>query len=294
MRRRSYLTLVGSLVSGGCLGEQSGGGSESTPTATPTPTEGLTATETPTPTPTPTETPAPTETPTPTPEPEPSVIRANPVMTWAEYGDTGTQATTAFGAGAPVLIGSRHRLPTADGKVDATVQCTIYDSGEEIATDALEITELVDTAGPWRNEAMFDFEADRFERGTYSAEILLHEDRFGTRARTDPIEFEIVDPLTAGEVEIVEINHPDPITANEPFWIDVVYKNVSDRDSSIVSDYSLRRNLGDWVAGDEPWVENLAAGAEYTWERTGMKLPRGEYTERLDGLDLTWSFEIER
>lgn len=294
MRRRSYLAVLGSLVSGGCVGGQSGSDSEPTPSGSATPRETPTPTETPSPTATPTGTPTPTETETPTPEPEPTAVQTNPVMAWDEYGDVEAERTSAFGAGAPVVIGSRHRLPTVDGKVDATLQCNVYEGEEQLSKDTLEITELVDTAGPWAHEAIFVFESETFERGSYSAEVLLRDDRFGTRVRTDPIEFEIVDPLTSGEVEIIEVDHPDPIKANEPFSMDIVLKNVSDRDSSIVSDHSVRRNLGEWTNFDDTRTANIAAGAEFVWERTDWELPRGEYTERLDALDLTWSFEVER
>jgi hypothetical protein len=292
MRRRRYIATIGTLVSAGCVGGQPGNGSDSTATgATETATPTVAAMETPTPTGTST----PTETPTSTPEPEPEILQANPVTRWGKFGDVIENPTSAFGSGALVSIGSRHELPVVDGKLGATVQCNIYDGDERIEEETSETSKLVDPADTQKEEVVFRFDIQGMGKGTYGAEIIAQDDRFGTRARSNRIEFDIVGPLTAGEVEVVEVDHPASITAEEPFWLDVVFKNVSDRDSSIVSDHSLRRNLGDWATADTKLGENLAAGEEFTWERTGIELPRrGEYTERLDGLDLTWSFDVER
>lgn len=289
MRRRSYLTLMGTLVGAGCVGDSS---RESTLTPSETPTDTAKPTATPTPEPTETPTPEPTETPSPTPEPEPTLVRVNPVMEWDRFGDVVDERTSAFGAGAPVRVGSRQRLPVVNGKIDSVAQCTLYDGGRRLNQKSLEITELVDTARTRRNEVWFEFPPSDFENGTYTATLTVQDNHFGNRTRTDRIEFDVVEPLTDGEIEVVEREFPETMTANEPFSFAVVLENVSSRDSSIVSPISARANYGEFRQTDSVLVVNLASGARYRLEQE-LELPRARYTQRLDGLGVSWSFRVQ-
>lgn len=214
------------------------GESESPDTETPKST--ATPTESPTATPTTEETP--TSTSTQTPEPEPSFVQANPVTGWETHGDVIDNYTRAFGNGGNVFLASRQEVPIVDGKVDTTVQCDLYDGDERIDRELTEVTELIDEPDGYTNETGFWFSPERFERGTYGAEIIVQDNHLGNRVRTNRIEFDIVDPLVSHEVAIVERDIPDTIVAGEPFSYEVVIENVSDRDSSIVSEMEVTEN----------------------------------------------------
>lgn len=281
MDRRAYLTALGTTVAAvsGCSEE------ESTGTATAPATTGATET------PTTTETPATTQ--TPEPDPAPRITEAGLLLTRNDR-LTLAEELESIGRGGDLGLEAEYELPVSDGAADGTVEARVIDSeGTQIERNSDEASAVVNDGSEFRDgESRFVFDTASWELGSYTAEILVNSEGYGTTSSTE-LPVEIVEPLGEGEVELRLAEFPDNAVARETFEWTLGVRNLSDRDSSLVTD-TVTIDL----AGNEPvesdirYRRNIPAGEEVLIEEEIGFRYSGTYTYRIDAVDAEFSFTI--
>jgi len=275
MDRRAYLTAL-SAAAAAVSGCSDGG---STATTTGTAADG---------TATPTEQ-APVEDP---PDPAPTVTDAGLLLDRGEYASLGD--IDSVGQGGPLVVGVAYDLPASGGSARGLVETRVSDGdGAELDTNTREVDIVADGDSVSRR-AWFAFDTIDWDQGSYTAEVLVNSEGYGTTASTE-VPFDIVEPLGAGEAEMYIADFPDEAVAGEEFDWTLGFRNLSDRDSSVVSAIvTLDPAMGDSVALDIPYRENVPAGESITVERTDIRVSQsGTYTYAIGRLDAEVSFTIQ-
>lgn len=269
MDRRAYLTALGATAAAlsGCSEENRTG-------TTATPTERASA----------------------TPErsdPSPRMTDVGLMMGRGEYTTLGD--IRSVGQGGSLVIGTEYDLPASEGSASGLVETRVFDSeGTRLDTNTTEVTVVADGDSVSR-QAWFAFGTADWTPGDYTAEVLVNSHPYGTTV-SETVAFEIVEPLGAGEVEMYIDEFPDDAVASEEFDWTLGFRNVSDRDSSVVTDTVLLDPArGDSVLLDVPYRENVPAGGETTVPREDIKITRGgTYTYRIEELDAEVGFTLGR
>lgn len=269
MDRRSYLTGLGAAVAAvsGCSG---GDSTATTGTATST------------------------ATPTPEPEPSPRMRDAGLLLDTGPFTSIDDELDSV-GQGGKLVVGAEYDLPASDGSASGLVEMRIFDSeNSRVDTKTTEVNVVADGDHVSRR-VWFAFGTADWTPGEYTAEVLVNSNIYGTTV-SETVAFEIVEPLGAGEVELYIDEFPADAVAGEEFDWTVGFRNLSDRDSSVVTDIVvLDPARGDSVRLDIPYRENIPAGGSITVRRTDINITRaGSYTYRIDALDAHVSFSIGR
>lgn len=281
MDRRTYLTTLGAaaVALSGC--------SEGDSTETTSGTTAGTATPTERPSATPEETP--TETP---PDPSPTVTDAGLLLERGAYATLGD--IDSVGQGGPLVVGVEYDLPASGGSARGLVETRVVDSdGARLDTNTHEVDVVADGDSVSRR-AWFAFDTTDWDRGSYTAEVLVNADGYGTTTSTE-VSAGIVEPLEKGEVEMYIADFPDDAVAGEEFDWTVGFRNLSDRDSSVATGIvTLDPATGDSVALDIPYRENVPAGGTTAVERTDIRVNQaGSYTYRIAAIDAEVSYTIQ-
>lgn len=273
MRRRAYLTAVGSglAVLGGC----SGGDSEATPTATPEPT--------------------PEPTPESTPVPSPSVTEAGLLLDREEFSALDSDIESV-GRGGEAIVGATFEMPAGGGSVRGLVEATVYDSeNSDVASNTSDISAVVDEGQQYqRRTVWFAFDTESWAQGRYAAELNINDESYGTSADATTVEFDVVEPLGEGEVEIEQVDPADQIFVDEEYTMEFTATNVSERDSSVVVDTVTLEYEGREAQFDYVITENIAVdgAVTVTLEDLSFNVP-GRYTFRLPEQDAEFVFTVE-
>lgn len=269
MDRRAYLTALGAaaVAVSGC----SEGDSTTSESDTPTGTESTEA--------------------TPTPEPTPTVTDAGLLLDRGEYASLGD--IDSVGRGGPLVVGVEYDLPASGGSASGLVETRVFDAdGARLDTNTSKVDVVADgdSVGRW---AWFAFDTADWEQGSYTAEVLVNSDSYGTTASTE-ISFDVVEPLGPGEVEMYLAEFPDDPVARENFDWTLGFRNLSDRDSSVVTAIvTLDPARADPVALDSPYRENVPAGEAIQVEETDFRINRpGTFTYEIARLDADVTFTI--
>jgi hypothetical protein len=284
MDRRAYLTAVGSGLAlfAGC---SDSAGEEQTGTAT------RTATETPTATPEPT----PESTPTPEPEPTPTVTDAGLLANQGEYSELDSDID-GVGQGGTLFVGTEFEMPVSNGSVSGFVEVTVYDSTDsEVATNSVDIGATAEDRQRQSRQAWLSFETESWALGEYTAEVVINSDDYGTTSTARSVAFDVVEPLDEGEVEIERADPSDQIFVDEDVTIEFTVTNVSDRDSSLLTDFpTIEYETGESAELDVIYIENLPAGESETVRTTEISFNvAGTYTFRLSEQDAEFTFTVE-
>lgn len=274
MDRRAYLTALGTAAAAvsGCSEGDSTETADDTATADGTPTEAGTA----------------------TPEqsdPTPTVTDAGLLLDRGEYATLGD--IDSVGRGGPLVVGVEYDLPASEGSARGLVETRVLDdSGTRLDTSTAEVDVVADGDSVSRR-AWFDFDTIDWERGSYTAELLVNSDSYGTTATTE-VAFDVVEPLGEGEVEMYLAEFPNDPVAGENFDWTLGFRNLSDRDSSVVSGIvTLDPAYSDPVALDSPYRENVPAGEAVQVEKTDFRINRpGTYTYSIARVDAEVSFSL--
>lgn len=280
MDRRTYLTVLGAAVAAvsGC----SEGDSTATTTAT-----GTAGTATPTDRATPTPEQTPTEEP---PDPSPTVTDAGLLLDRGEYASLGD--IDSVGQGGPLVVGVEYDLPVSGGSARGLVETRIFD-GDGVRVDA-NITEVdvVADGDSVSRRAWFAFETTDWDRGSYTAEVLVNSDRYGTTTSTE-VAVDIVEPLGEGEVEMYIAEFPDDAVAGEEFDWTLGFRNLTDRDSSLVTDTATFDPAGhESVTLSSETRENVPANDEIL-DESEIGVPHVDsYTYRLTEVGAEVSFSV--
>lgn len=276
MDRRAYLTTLGAAAVSGC----SGGDSTATVTETPSGTVS-TATDGPT---TPTEQ---TE-----PDPTPSVTDAGLLLERGRHATLGD--IDSVGQGGPLVVGVEYDLPASGGSARGLVEVRVRDTdGTEQVTDSIERDAVVAGDSEFSSEkSWFAFETADWEQGSYTAEVLVHSESYGTTASTE-VSAEVVEPLGEGEVEMYLAGLPDDAVAGEEFDLALGFRNLTDRDSSLVTDtvtFDPARRESVTISSEKR--KNIPANDQLLAKTTiGVPYP-GSYTYRLREVGAEVSFTI--
>ncbi|MBX0286990.1 hypothetical protein [Haloarcula salinisoli] len=279
MHRRAYLTALGAAAAAvsGCSEGDSTGTATTTDTAadgTATPTERGTATPE-----------------QPDPDPTPSVTDAGLLLDRGEYATLGD--IDSVGQGGPLVVGVEYDLPASEGSARGLVETRVFDDqGTRLETNTTEVDVVADGDSVSRR-AWFAFDTIDWEQGSYTAEVLVNSDSYGTTASTE-VAFDIVEPLGEGEAEMFLAEFPDDAVARENFDWTLGFRNLSDRDSSVVTGIVTLDPAGaDPVALDSPYRENVPAGGAIQVEKTDFGINRpGTYTYEIARIDADVTFTI--
>lgn len=284
MERRAFLATVGAAtVVAGC----SSGGSSGT-TETPTKTD--------TSTPTTTETVSATESPTETPAPSPEIEAVNMISGWREAGDVVDNEVDAFGRGATVVAGATVELPVRDGAVDVSYRLSVYKDGEkvdeQIANPSRTSTDATGTIT--REFSLHSSNTAGWELGTYDAAFALGDDITGQIVGDDDLGFTLNEPLTDDEAQLVTTDVPSDITAGESFDYSLTLRNDADRDSSLVSNLSVREEGSDqWADTGADVHVSIGSDRERRITLRDTTIGRaGTYIVRLDSIGDTFTIEV--
>lgn len=262
MDRRAYLTALGATAAAvsGC--------SEGDGTATPTRTS------------------------TTTPEPTPRVTDAGLLLDRDEYA-TLDDDIESVGQGGLLVVGTEYDLPASDGSARGLVEARVFDrDGTRIETNTTEVNVVTD-GDRVNRQAWFAFETADWDRGSYTAEVLVNSDDYGTRSSTE-VGFDVVEPLGPGEVEMEVVEQPDEIVVRERFDMTIAIRNLSDRDSSLVVDSVVTtREGGSTIELPAETRENVPADGEVLDRREDMYFNKpGEHTHRYEAVDAEFSFTV--
>ena len=295
MDRRTYIGTVASGIGlfGGCLG---GGGSARTPektaTLTPTGTAVSTPTQTATETATPTDTETPTETPTPTPN-APQIEAASLIWDSAGQDLVATKAIESAGRGSVVIVGIRYNIHLEPGRFDPHARAEIYDAdGIRVDTADHQFDWEIAESRFHRGTVYFTFETRGYSTGRYEAEVTLtHE---GTGNTSDPVrfDFELVEPLQQSEISLLQ-SSPAAVPAEEPFDMQLTFRNSADRTSSFVRTLSISYGEGGTQQPVGEFSLHLPANSTVTHPFEDLSLPRaGEYRFQFQDTTFDWSIQI--
>ncbi|WP_324665911.1 hypothetical protein [Haloarcula sediminis] len=274
MDRRAYLTALGAAaaaVSGCSEGENTGAANGTAATdGTPTPAGEGTA----------------------TPE------RSDPTPTVTDAGlllDRRADALgdiDSVGRGAPLVVGVEYDLPASGGSARGLAEARVFDGDTRLDTYTQEVDVVADGDSVSRR-AWFSFGTADWEPGSYTAEVVVNSENYGTSTSTE-VAAELVEPLGEGEVEMTVAEFPDDAVAGEAFDWTLEFRNLSDRDSSVVTDtVTVDPARADSVALDSQYRENVPAGEAVEVEKTDFRINRpGTYTYRIDALDAEVGFTI--
>lgn len=307
MNRRCYLRtlVVGSVVAlGGCLdafgsGEDSetntntDGGTARSGDGTPTTSaDAETRSET-------DDAETSTETDDATPNPDDDLPRVTDAGLLADDRsgslEDGYMVVDALGRGGTAHVGSVFRGRNRDGEMVFTSSCTVTGpGGDEVGSDSVPHT-AYDTSDERYTEldVTFDFETRTWTTGTYTAHVTARNDDTGEESPEATVEFDVVEPFTGNEVTIDEVQGPDPQYPGGEYAHDVWLLNETDRDSSLVSAVSQRRDGGEWTQRDRHVEINLPANVDRSIYFNWTFDEPGEYEFRLDAIDDTWSLTVE-
>ena len=271
MDRRAYLTALG--VAAAALSGCSQGDRTTSESDTPTGSE-------------------PTEpTPTATPEPTPQVADAGLLLDRGQYAAL-DRTIRSVGQGGDLILGVEYSMPVNGGAVRGLVETRVFDdAGERVDTNTMEVSAVADGDSASR-EAWFAFDTADWEQGSYTAEVLVNSEADGTTASTE-VPFDVVEPLGPGEVELRLAEFPESAVADEEFTWTLGFRNLSDRDSSLVTDtLTLDPARADPVKVASETRENVPAGEEILVEEEITLNYPGSYTYRLDEVDAEFGFTI--
>ena len=194
----------------------------------------------------------------------------------------------AVGVGGVAVIGLNYTLPVHEGQSKEFVQTTIYHDGSSVTTRTATDTNLSEDnveENEW--ERWFGFETGSWEKGTYTAEIIVRDEISGKNSSSFTFDFEVVEPLGESEAEIAEISQPAEVTVGDSITYEIEFENTSDRDSSIVSTISGRYEDSEWVqTSDEKFRFNLASGESRTLTSGEVSFDQeGTYQYRYDSIE---------
>ncbi|MDS0281864.1 hypothetical protein [Haloarcula onubensis] len=277
MDRRAYLTALGAAAAAvsGCSEGDGTGTANQTKTAdgTPTVTEQATpATE--------------------QPEPTPSVTDAGLLLDRGAFDGLGD--IDSVGQGGLLVVGVEYDLPVDDGSARGLAEAGVRDSdGTELSTDTEDVDAVVTDDSEYHSDrSWFAFDTASWDQGSYTAEVLVNAEGYGTSASTE-VPVDIVEPLGPDEVEMYLAEFPDDAVAREEFTWTLGFRNLSDRDSSVVTDTVTFDH-----AGDEPITissatrENVPANDE-TLVESDIRVPySGAYTYRLPAVGAEVGFTV--
>lgn len=276
MRRRAYLTAVGSglAVLGGC----SGGDGETAPTTREQ---------------TPESTPEPT--PESTPVPSPSVTEAGLLLDRDEFSALNSDIESV-GEGGEAIVGAAFEMPAGGGSVRGLVEATVSDSeNSEVTSNTSDISAVVDEGQQYqRRTVWFAFDTESWDRERHTAELSITDESYGTTADPRTVEFDVVEPLGEGEVEIEQVDPADQIFVDEEYTMEFTATNVSERDSSLVVDTVTLEYEGRDAQFDYLITENIPVDGSVTVtiEELSFNVP-GRYTFRLPEQDAEFVFTVE-
>jgi len=288
MDRRTYLTTLGAaaVAVSGCSG------GDGTATTDRTGTDDGTATPTARATGTSEQTPAeqtPTEEP---PDPTPSVTDAGLLLGSGRHATLGD--IDSVGQGGPLVVGVEYDLPASGDSARGLVEVRVRDTdGTEQVTDSTEIDAVVAGDSEFHSDSSsFAFDTTDWEQGSYTAEVLVHSESYGTRASTE-VSAEVVEPLGEGEVEMYLAGLPDDPVAGEEFALALGFRNLTDRDSSLVTDtVTFDPARRESVTFSSEKRKNIAANDQLLAKTTiGVPYP-GRYTYRLREVGAEVSFAV--
>jgi len=275
MDRRAYLTALGAAVAAvsGCSEGNGTGTPTQTETAdgTPTPTERTTATAQ-------------------RPDPTPSVTDAGLLLDRGEYATLGD--VDSVGQGGPLVVGAEYDLPVSGGSARGLVETRVFDSdGARLDTSTTEVDVVADGDSVDRR-AWFAFDTIDWGQGSYTAEVLVTVDSYGTTASTE-VAFDVVEPLGEGEVEMYIADFPDDAVAGEEFDWTLGFRNLTDRDSSLVTDTVTFDPAGrESVTLSSEKRKNIPANEEIL-DESEIGVPYADsYTYRLTEVGAEVSFSV--
>lgn len=202
----------------------------------------------------------------------------------------------AVGQGGELFFGIRYQVPVYDGSVQYEMASRLLDEdGEAVDTESFENNLSSDADGEYDSREAwirYDTEVLDLQQGTYRGEFRLTETTTGASTGPETVAVDLVEPLRGEEVELVDRQGPDRVAVDQSFATTVEFRNVSQRDSTLVTDISLRPEGSDAAEFVESFRTNLPAGepASHEWEMsiTGT----GTYTVRLDAVDISWPVDV--
>ena len=279
------LAATGAALFAGCTANESGAGS---------PTDaGTTGTDAPTATATATA--SPTATATPTPQPE--IERFEPVTRQIDFSNGETippHTTSGFGRGGIPYFAWETTIPVHGNDVEITNTVTITRNGTEIERFRTDpISETVTDGDRYDDTAWVEFGTQDWEVGTYTAECEVR-DRISGATASATTEFEMAAPFEAREVQLVETDLPRNATVGEPLSYSLTFENDSDRASSIVTDLSLKQGPNSWMDLDTTLTLNIQPKGTRRYEAGFTPSNAGRFEIRLDSLDDTFGWTIDR
>lgn len=211
------------------------------------------------------------------------------VSEWETDGDLRDNAIDAVGRGDDAVLAFEFDIAEHDGEVNIRAQITIEDSSGRLVDDFTDYeSRLVDADGSVTMEWAYLTPARDWSTGTYTAEVLVQDTTTGETSGAASHKFDVVEPLGEGEAEVYYAE-PDTVTESETFDVEVGLRNISDRDSSVVSDISYRENTQEgWKIWEREAIALTIPGgnAERTWRDSGWSISdSGDYQFRFDAID---------
>jgi len=293
MDRRAYLTALGAAaaaVSGCSEGDSTGTANSpatANDTATPTGTErSATATEQPPAT-------ATEESATPTSDPEPNAVDSGLLLEPGSF--TSFAGIDSIGKGGPLVVGTVVELPVSDGSARGLVEARVLDSqGTELTRTSQDIDTVAETDSEFQRERVwFAFGSALWELGDHTVEFLVNSEDYGTTTATE-VPFEVVEPLGPDEASLRLVEFPRNVTADESFdWV-LGVRNLTDRDTSLVTDtVTAVRARDDPVEVDQRFRRNIPAGEEIRLDLGSTLDYAGSYTYSLGGIDDEVTFVVD-
>jgi hypothetical protein len=225
----------------------------------------------------------------------PRVTDAGLLLDRGQYDDL-QDDIEGVGQGGELIVGVEYDLPVSDGAARGLVEIRVVDDEDgEVAVRTAEIDRVVGDDSEFDSRQSYAvFDTTSWETGSYIAEVLVNDEGHGTTASTE-VPVDVVEPLGAGEVELRLAEFPDEVLAGEPFDWTLGFRNLTDRDSSVVTDtVTIDPARKEPAELDIERRENVPVGEEILVEQEGLRFShQGSYTYRIDELDAEFSFTIQ-
>jgi len=235
-----------------------------------------------------------TETPTESRGADPEVQAVNLVYRWEEFADAVDNAIDASAPGMPILIAFRYTANVSGGKSEVTEQVEVRNSdGRRVGSKISDTRALTDRPGENVWEHALFLRTAGWERGTYTASVIIRDQVTGQGSEKKETEFELRRPLFGRDVSVVSVDAPRTVRVGEPYSFTITMRNESARDGGFRSTMSARGERSDWRKFSTPLELALPSEGTNRWQSGEVSFDTtGELTYRIDELNYTWNLDI--
>jgi hypothetical protein len=197
------------------------------------------------------------------------------------------------GVGGPIYGAVRVTTQPHDGEVSYEWSGRLRSSDNEVISEStLDSTESADSSEPEDYELWLGYSSVGLTKGNYKLGFSVR-DRITDALDRTQIDIGVVEQLKQSEVSKVAQNLPENAITGEEFDMSITLRSSADRDSSIVSPFSVKRDNSSWNTDEELLRWNVPGSQDKRLPYSDVVYDKpGTYTFRIDDYGIQWSVDV--